>query len=263
MLFLQTLFFMALAFALGCFVGCWLKGRFGRTKPAHSGGAGAVSREAVAKTAAVGEVAASTAQNEAASPPQPVAAVGLVSETAKAADSPGEPPKAAKAAKPAAKAAKAPKTKAKSAPAKSAVAMPSQDKSPPTKSRVSKADAAKEKASAKPKTAAAPKPAKQKPSVAVVPDDLKQIKGVGPTLEKKLNAIGITSFAQISKWTKKDQASFNEQLSFSGRIERDDWVGQAKVLAKGGSTEFSKRVAKGEVASSAGGSSKRASKKAD
>lgn len=257
MLFLQTLFFIALAFGLGCFVGCWLKGQFAPTKRAHSGSAGAVTREGAARTSTAGELAAPTPHYEPATSPQPAAAVDLVSDTAAAAESPKKTPMAAKAAKPAV-AAKASKAKAKSAPAKSAPA-----KSSPVKSSVAKADGAKEKAPAKPKAAAKAKPAKQKPSVVTVPDDLKQIKGVGPQLEAKLNAIGITSFAQISKWTKKDQANFNEQLSFSGRIERDDWVAQAKVLAKGGSTEFSKRVAKGDVASSAGGAPKRGSKKAD
>jgi predicted flap endonuclease-1-like 5' DNA nuclease len=247
MLFLQTLFFVALAFALGCFVGCWLKGQFAPAKSAHSGSAGAVTREGAAKTATAGELAAPTPHYEPATTPQPAAAVDVVSETPAAPDSPKKAPKAAKSAKPAA-AAKTTKAKAKSSPGKSSA---------------SKADAVKEKSPAKPKVAAKAKSARQKPSVATTPDDLKQIKGVGPQLEAKLNAIGITSFAQIAKWTKKDQANFNEQLSFSGRIERDDWVAQAKVLAKGGSTEFSKRVAKGEVASSASRSSKRGSKKAD
>ncbi|WP_156970285.1 hypothetical protein [Hoeflea phototrophica] len=174
-------------------------------------------------------------------------AVDLVSETPTVPDSPKETPKAATPAKPAA-VAKTAKAKTKSAPAKSSA---------------SKAAAAKEKTPAKPKAAAKASPAKKKPSIAAAPDDLKRIKGVGPQLEAKLNAIGITSFAQIAKWTKKDQADFNEQLSFSGRIERDDWVVQAKILAKGGSTEFSKRVAKGEVVSSAGGAPKRGSKKSD
>ncbi|MDX5369017.1 MAG: NADH-quinone oxidoreductase subunit E, partial [Alphaproteobacteria bacterium] len=40
------------------------------------------------------------------------------------------------------------------------------------------------------------------------------------------------------------------RLKFKGRIERDDWIGQAKVLAEGGETEFSKRVEKGDVPSS-------------
>ena len=39
-------------------------------------------------------------------------------------------------------------------------------------------------------------------------------------------------------------------MSFPGRIEREDWINQAKTLAEGGETEFSKRVDAGEVESS-------------
>jgi predicted flap endonuclease-1-like 5' DNA nuclease len=64
-------------------------------------------------------------------------------------------------------------------------------------------------------------------------DDLKRIRGVGRQIEAKLNAAGITRFEQIAKWTKKDVAEFGEKLSFSGRIEREEWVAQSKKLAKG------------------------------
>ena len=64
-------------------------------------------------------------------------------------------------------------------------------------------------------------------------DDLKKLSGVGPALEKKLVAAGVTSFAQIAAWTEADIAEFDEKLSFKGRIEREGWVEQAKTLAKG------------------------------
>ena len=63
-------------------------------------------------------------------------------------------------------------------------------------------------------------------------DDLKQLSGVGPALEKKLNAAGVTTFAQIAAWTEADIADMDEKLSFKGRIEREGWVDQAKALAK-------------------------------
>lgn len=63
-------------------------------------------------------------------------------------------------------------------------------------------------------------------------DDLKLISGVGPKLEKTLNGLGFWHFSQIAKWTKKDIAIVDDELSFKGRIERDDWVIQAKQLAK-------------------------------
>ncbi len=64
-------------------------------------------------------------------------------------------------------------------------------------------------------------------------DDLKKISGVGPALEKKLNALGITTYAQIAAFKKADIDKVDDALSFKGRIERDDWVAQAKELAKG------------------------------
>ena len=75
-------------------------------------------------------------------------------------------------------------------------------------------------------------------------DDLKLLKGVGPKLETTLNELGVYHFDQVAAWKKKDIAWVDDRLKFKGRIERDDWVSQAKVLAKGGETEFSKRSKK-------------------
>ena len=71
--------------------------------------------------------------------------------------------------------------------------------------------------------------------------------GVGPKLEKKLHAAGVTTFAQIAAWTDAQVAAMDEQMGFNGRVERDGWVAQARILAAGGETEFSKRVEDGEV----------------
>lgn len=79
-------------------------------------------------------------------------------------------------------------------------------------------------------------------------DDLKQIKGVGAVLEKLLNTIGVWHFDQIASWKAKDIAHVDAMMAgFKGRITRDEWVKQARVLARGGTTEFSERVVKGEV----------------
>ncbi len=64
-------------------------------------------------------------------------------------------------------------------------------------------------------------------------DDLKQLSGVGPALEKKLHEAGVTTFAQVAAWTADDVAAMDEKLSFKGRIEREGWIEQAKKLAKG------------------------------
>lgn len=61
-------------------------------------------------------------------------------------------------------------------------------------------------------------------------DDLKEISGVGPKLEEKLNSIGIYRFEQIANWTEENIKEFDELLSFKGRIERDDWLTKAKEL---------------------------------
>lgn len=62
-------------------------------------------------------------------------------------------------------------------------------------------------------------------------DDLKKISGVGPVLEKKLNALGIASYRQIANFTEDDVARVDEALSFKGRIERENWIEQARDLA--------------------------------
>jgi NADH-quinone oxidoreductase subunit E len=65
-------------------------------------------------------------------------------------------------------------------------------------------------------------------------DDLKRIKGVGPKLEKLLNQIGVFHFDQIAGWSADEVAWADENLvGFKGRVSRDDWVGQARKLARG------------------------------
>ncbi|MDG1116440.1 MAG: NADH:ubiquinone oxidoreductase [Flavimaricola sp.] len=79
-------------------------------------------------------------------------------------------------------------------------------------------------------------------------DDLKQIKGVGPKLEAMLNRMGVYHFDQIASWRAPEVAWVDENLEgFKGRVSRDNWVDQAKLLASGGETEFSKRVEDGGV----------------
>ena len=72
-------------------------------------------------------------------------------------------------------------------------------------------------------------------------DDLKKIAGVGPKLEEKLNNLGIFHFSQIENFSAEDIEKVDSELNFKGRIEREDWLGQAKIPAAGGETEFSKK----------------------
>jgi predicted flap endonuclease-1-like 5' DNA nuclease len=73
-------------------------------------------------------------------------------------------------------------------------------------------------------------------------DDLKRIRGIGVLIEKKLNSLGVASYEDIANWTSEDIERISEQLDFKGRIQRENWVEQARILAAGGDTEFSRRT---------------------
>ena len=62
-------------------------------------------------------------------------------------------------------------------------------------------------------------------------DDLKKISGVGPKLEGTLNEIGVFHFDQIAEWGPAEIEYMDDRLSFKGRIERDNWIEQAKEFA--------------------------------
>jgi predicted flap endonuclease-1-like 5' DNA nuclease len=81
-------------------------------------------------------------------------------------------------------------------------------------------------------------------------DDLKRIRGIGKQNEGRLHGLGIWHFDQVSKWSADEALWVGSYLAFPGRIEREEWIRQASVLATGAETEFSKRVARGEVATS-------------
>lgn len=79
-------------------------------------------------------------------------------------------------------------------------------------------------------------------------DNLKEIKGIGPKLEMLCNEMGFYHFDQIANWSAQEVAWVDANLKgFKGRVTRDNWIAQAKVLAAGGETEFSKRVEDGDV----------------
>lgn len=72
---------------------------------------------------------------------------------------------------------------------------------------------------------------KIKTASADIKDDLKKINGIGPFIEKKLNDIGIYTYEQISQFDTELIAQITDAIQFfPGRINRDDWVGQAKKL---------------------------------
>jgi predicted flap endonuclease-1-like 5' DNA nuclease len=69
------------------------------------------------------------------------------------------------------------------------------------------------------------------------PDDLQKISGIGPGIEKTLHGLGIYHFRQIAQFTPDNVAWVDQRLRFRGRIEREDWIGQARKLASGESLD--------------------------
>lgn len=75
-----------------------------------------------------------------------------------------------------------------------------------------------------------------KPKIAAAvgaPDDLTRIKGIGPKLNELCQSLGVRRFDQIAKWKAADVAEVDQYLKIKGRIDRDEWVKQAKLLAAG------------------------------
>lgn len=94
--------------------------------------------------------------------------------------------------------------------------------------------AAVEKTATKPAAAKPPAGAKVTPKSPRKRDDLTAIGGIGPTMAKKLNEAGISSYAQLAALSDDNIDCLEKDvIRFSGRIKRDDWVGQAKALAQG------------------------------
>jgi predicted flap endonuclease-1-like 5' DNA nuclease len=162
--------------------------------------------------------------------PAPTPKPKTVPPKAKPATTTKAAPAPKKAAAPAVKAAPAPKPK---------VAPAAKPKAAPAAKKAAPAPAAKPKAVAKPKAAPKAKPVPAKPSI---PDDLALLKGVGPKLVAQLKTLGITSFEQVASWSTSDIAEIDSKLGvFAGRITRDNWVDQAKLLVAGDIAGFEKK----------------------
>ena len=78
-------------------------------------------------------------------------------------------------------------------------------------------------------------------------DDLKLIKGIGPRNEKACNALGIYRLGQIADWTADEAIWVGHHMAFPGRIEREHWIAQARLLASGVETEHARAVKSGSL----------------
>jgi predicted flap endonuclease-1-like 5' DNA nuclease len=129
------------------------------------------------------------------------------------------------------------KYEAETADAKPAAAEKAPAAKPAPKPKAAKAESASAGDKGKPETLTGPRAGQ-------TADDLKLISGVGPKLQETLNELGFYHFDQVAKWGEAEIAWVDSRLRFKGRIERDDWMSQAKILAEGGETEFSARKSK-------------------
>ncbi|GAA4122514.1 ABC transporter [Aminobacter sp. DSM 101952] len=202
------------------------------TKPAAAPKAAAKPAKADAAKAAPAPKPAPAAKASA----KPIKPAAVKTEPVKVASKSAKAPAPKAAAKPAAAAPKAAAKPAKAEAPKAAKAAPAAAKASPKPAPAAKGAAAKHKAAGKAPAAKAPA-AKTIANVLAaprggVPDRLILIKGIGPVNEKKLNEHGIFHFDQVAAWKKSDIAAAEAYLAFDGRIEREDWVGQAKALAR-------------------------------
>ncbi|WP_181176346.1 proton-conducting membrane transporter [Mesorhizobium sp. B2-3-5] len=228
---MSTFFYVVLAFLVGVLVGWFLWGRLRGELDSLRGELNACGKTRADLERQLREAQASSGTGAAKASQSPAAPVSA-SAAAKSA------PAAAKAApvKPAAKAAPAKATTAKSAtPKPSAPAKPAASKPAVSPASATKSSAAPRPAAAKKAAPAAAKPATAKP------DNLRRLIGIGPVNEKLLRGQGVTSFAQIAAWTAADIERIEHALQFGGRVERERWVEQAKLLAAGDEKEFARR----------------------
>ena len=70
------------------------------------------------------------------------------------------------------------------------------------------------------------------------------IRAIDGDLQKQLGALGVKRFAEIADWKPQDVARVAATLKVPGRIEQENWIEQAQILAKGGETYYSRRKAR-------------------
>lgn len=99
-----------------------------------------------------------------------------------------------------------------------------------------------------PAPAATPVARVEEKATVAAPDDLERIHLIDAVVESKLNALGVRRFAEIAQWTASDVARIGKELGFKGRIQNENWIEQAQILAKGGETHYARRLAQGEIA---------------
>jgi len=83
----------------------------------------------------------------------------------------------------------------------------------------------------------------------LIRDDLRRIRGISEAVQSKLYQLGFQTYRQIANWSFADVERVSKKLNFNGRIERENWIEQARILSSGGQTEFSQRFDQGDIKS--------------
>ena len=217
----ELILWLLLAFFVGCIAGYFLHWLFGR-EAASAGGTTAAATGAAAGVATLGAGAAGSTETVAEDKPKPMPSISV---------QPAQITKPAAASKPEAK----PAVKATVA---SVAKKP--EKSKPVKPR-------KPRATGKPK-----RPHGLAKARGGKADNLQQISGVGPKLEKTLHGLGFFHFSQIADWNADEVMWVEEHLRFKGRITRDEWIAQAKLLAAGDLKKFERLYGSGGLSDAKG-----------
>ena len=229
MFLIQSAILLAVAFILGCILGCWLRRLF-VSDTASSIAVGSAITAAIPVPSAPELVAKAVI----ATAPEPVTLVEPIAAKVKTAGKKARP-------------------KAKSTAKKEAA--------------IATLDASTVKVS--PKSAAKQVIAPVKKSMAIKlakpiggrPDNLTLIKGIGNVLEKRLFDLGVFHFEQIANWTKEQAVEFSKAVGFPGRVERENWVKEAAIFAKGATTDHTRKVEAGNIPTSRKSSAAEKSKK--
>jgi predicted flap endonuclease-1-like 5' DNA nuclease len=245
MFLIQSAILIAIAFVTGCIIGCLLRRMFAPEAAAPA----TVATPAYALPKEVTPVPEPAKSAEAV--PAPAMASALTARK------PTPAPKTTEATKP--EVAAEPGPSLKKAPAKSRTsfkteaASKSSKKPTATGSKPAKPiPAIAEKVTAKPVSDKPKKPMATKLAKPVggKPDNLTLINGIGNVIEKKLHGIGVFHFEQIAKWTKEEAQDASKAVGFPGRAMRENWMKEAAIFMKGGTTDHARKVEAGDIATS-------------
>jgi predicted flap endonuclease-1-like 5' DNA nuclease len=224
---LELLLWIVFAFFVGCVLGCVFRKLFGPEPEV-------VLATAAGKTASVRSVGAPamTRGTVETAKPQTQTIAPKTIETAKPAPEPAR--RKAEAPKAATPASVRSRTVETAKPAAEPVARRKEE--PATATEMVREPTVASGKPQQPKGLAAPRAGK--------PDDLTRVSGIGPKIERTLHGLGYFHFDQIAAWTPDEVQWVDEHLKFKGRIARDEWQNQARLLAGGNTPPSEAEVGK-------------------